>query len=155
MGAMKRLRVYADTSVFGGCFDAEFQAASTAFFREVAAGRFTLVIGEITGRELATAPEHVREVLGRIAPENIEDVAPSGEIARLRDAYIAAGVLSPASVSDAEHVAAASVAGADILVSWNFKHIVHFDKITGFQAINMLHGYKPIRIHSPQEVVEI
>jgi hypothetical protein len=37
---MKRLRVYADTSVFGGCFDPEFEAASTAFFREVAAGRF-------------------------------------------------------------------------------------------------------------------
>lgn len=152
---MRRLRIYADTSVFGGCFDEEFQAASLAFFQEVAAGRFTLVLGEVTGRELASAPEHVRDVLRQIAPENLEVTAPSEEIARLRDAYIAAGVLSPASAADAEHVAAASVAGADILVSWNFKHIVHFDKITGFQAVNMLHGYKPVRIHSPQEVVEL
>jgi hypothetical protein len=151
---MKRLRVYADTSVFGGCFDPEFEAASTAFFREVAAGRFKLLVGEMTGRELGGAPENVRKVLREIAPEKLEAVAPCEEIARLRDAYIAAGVLGAGSLADAEHVAAASVAEADILVSWNFKHIVHFDKIAGFQAVNLVHGYKPLRIYSPREVVE-
>ena len=82
-------------------------------------------------------------------------MASSQEVARLHDAYIAAGVLGPASRDDAEHVASASVAGADLVVSWNFKHIVHFEKIAGFQAVNMLHGYNPIRIYSPREVVEI
>lgn len=53
---MKRLRVYADTSVFGGCFDVEFEKESRAFFREVAAGRFMLVVSNVTGRELAGAP---------------------------------------------------------------------------------------------------
>lgn len=152
---MRRLRVYVDTSVFGGCFDEEFQAASRAFFEAVAAGRFLLLIGEVTGRELAIAPERVRGVLAEILAENLENVASSEEVARLRDAYIAASVLGPASRDDAEHVASASVAGADLVVSWNFKHIVHFEKIAGFQAVNMLHGYNPIRIYSPREVVEI
>ena len=152
---MRRLRVYVDTSVFGGRFDEEFQAASRAFFEAVAAGRFLLLIGEVRGRELAIAPERVRGVLAEIRAENLENVASSEEVARLRDAYSAAGVLGPASRDDAEHVASASVAGADLVVSWNFKHIVHFEKIAGFLAVNMLHGYNPIRIYSPREVVEI
>jgi len=55
IGVMKRLRVYADTSVLGGCLDAEFAEASRAFFMEVAAGRFLLVISDETVRELAQA----------------------------------------------------------------------------------------------------
>jgi len=55
--------------------------------------------------------------------------------------------------NDALHVALATVARADLIVSWNFKHIVHFDKIRGFNAVNLREGYIPIEIHSPLEVV--
>lgn len=78
----------------------------------------------------------------------------SDEILNLRDAYLAAGILSQNSEADAEHIASASVADVDFVVSWNFKHIVHFEKITGYQAVNLLKGYKEIRIYSPKEVVE-
>jgi hypothetical protein len=151
---MKRLRVYADTSVFGGCFDPEFETASTAFFREVAKGRFVLVVAEVTTRELGEAPEKVREVLARLPKESVQRIPFSEEIGRLRDAYIEAGVLGRASTDDAEHVASASVAEVDLLISWNFKHVVHFDKIAGFEAVNLLHGYRPVRIYSPREVVQ-
>ena len=55
--------------------------------------------------------------------------------------------------NDALHVAQATVANADIIVSWNFKHIVHFDKIRGFNAVNLREGYLPIEIRSPMEIV--
>ena len=45
------------------------------------------------------------------------------------------------------------MANADIIVSWNFKHIVHFDKIRGFNAVNLREGYLPIEIRSPMEIV--
>lgn len=115
---MRRLRVYADASVFGGCFDEEFADQSTAFLREVSDGRFLLVIADVTIRELALAPEPVRKVLAGLRPEDVEFIPYSEEMGRLRDAYIAAGVLA------------------------------------GFQAVNLMQGYKPIRIHSPREVVE-
>jgi hypothetical protein len=151
---MRRLRVYADTSVFGGCFDEEFADESSAFFKEVSGRRFLLVIADVTVRELAFAPEPVRRVLAELSADDVEFIPYSEEIGRLRDAYIAAGVLGETSAGDAEHIASATVAEADLVVSWNFKHIVHFDKIAGFQAVNLLHGYKPIRIYSPREVVE-
>ena len=71
----------------------------------------------------------------------------------LRDAYLAAGVVGPSSRNDAEHVALATVARADLIVSWNFKHLVHIDKIRGFNAVNLRDGYPTLEIRSPKEVV--
>ena len=151
---MKTVRLYADTSVFGGCFDDEFAVPSRALFREVAKGRFRLVLSATTMRELAKAPDHVRALLADIGEENLELVPESDEIDDLRDAYLEAHVVGPACSADAEHIAAASVAAVDLVVSWNFKHIVHFDKIRLYHAVNLVQGYHSIPIHTPQEVVD-
>lgn len=54
---------------------------------------------------------------------------------------------------DCRHVALASVTGVDLLVSWNFRHIVQYDKIRKFNAVNMLRGYPTLEIRSPLEVI--
>ena len=151
---MKRYRVYADTSVFGGCFDEEFADESKRFFEEVKMGKFTLVLASITLRELNEAPENVQKVLADIPLSEVESVEDSEETFLLRDAYVQAGILGKASLADAEHIASASIADVDFVVSWNFKHIVHYEKIHGFQAVNLMKGYKAIRIYSPKEVVQ-
>jgi hypothetical protein len=152
---MKLTRVYADASVFGGCFDPEFQLQSRAFFSEVRAGRFVLVLPPATLRELARAPGAVRQVLAGLPEQALEAIESSPEIDALRDAYLAAGVVGRASQLDAEHMACASVAADDVIVSWNFKHIVHYEKIRGYHAVNLLHGYNLIAIHSPRELVTL
>ena len=152
---MRRLRAYADTSVFGGCFDSEFEVESRAFFQEVADGRFLLAIADVTVRELTEAPQGVRSVLESLSPDDVELIPDSEEIRRLRNAFLEAGILGPASAGDAEHIAAATVAGVDLVISWNFRHIVHFEKIRGFEAVSLLQGYRPVRIHSPREVVTL
>lgn len=155
LGGMKRrLRVYADTSVFGGCLDEEFKSASLTFFAEAGTGRFCVVLSPTTLRELARAPEAVRSVLAELPKEVVEVLSHSAEAERLRDAYIDAGILGLGSQADAEHIAYASVADVDLIISWNFKHLVNFDKIRGFHAINMLRGYAQVPIHSPPEVIE-
>jgi len=151
---MKRFRVYADTSVFGGCFDDEFADESKLFFSAIKEGKYTLVVSTITIAELRRAPESVRQVLAELPKDAIETLEFSEEITYLREAYLAAGILKPENKSDAEHIASASVADVDFVVSWNFKHIVHYEKIAGYQAVNLLNGYKEIRIYSPKEVVE-
>ncbi|MBN2559869.1 MAG: PIN domain protein [Phycisphaerae bacterium] len=151
---MKRLRIYADTSVFGGCFDEAFAEDSRKLFDEIKAGRFALVVSGTLLRELHKAPDRVREVVAEVPEGFIEVIEPSEEIERLRDAYILAGVVGPASLLDAEHIASASVAAVDLIVSWNFKHIVHFERIRGYHAVNLVQGYHSIPIHTPKEVVE-
>jgi len=153
MVVKRPIRVYADTSVFGGCFDDEFQSGSERFFEEVRQGRFVLVISDVTLDELELAPEEVRNVLAGVPNEQIEVVNTSPESTDLRDAYLQAGVVGPASSNDAAHIAVATVANVDLVVSWNFKHIVHFEKIGGYAGVNSLRGYRSPRIHSPREVI--
>lgn len=149
----KKLRIYVDTSVFGGCFDEEFAEESLTLFEEIKAGKFILALSSVTLQELSLAPEIVRRVLANLPPEVIEIIPDSSEILQLRDAYLAAKVVGPSCANDAQHIAAASVATVDLVVSWNFKHIVHYDKINSYHGVNLLHGYRPIPIYSPKEVV--
>ena len=114
---MKPLRVYADTSVFGGCFDAEFEAESERFFDLVRAGRVKLLLSEVVVRELAGAPVRVRELLSSLPEGAVAPVALTRDVIDLRNAYLAAGILDPQSTDDATHVAAATVARADAIVS--------------------------------------
>ena len=150
---MKLLRFYVDTSVFGGCFDDEFEEISNRLFEEFRSGRFILLFSAVTLRELKEAPVQVQNLLRGIPEDFVEAVPETQEVLELRDAYLHAGVVGKTSAGDAEHIAAASVAGADIIVSWNFRHIVHFDKIRGYHSVNLLRGYSMVAIHSPREVV--
>ncbi len=146
-------RAYADTSVYGGVYDEEFETASLAFFEEVRAGKRQLVVSEIVRREIGAAPEVVRALFDeRLADAEIAAVTP--EALKLREAYLSAGILTPKWSDDALHVAVATVANCDVIVSWNFKHIVHYQKTPLFNAVNVLEGYNSIWIHSPQEVIE-
>jgi len=149
----KPLRVYADTSVFGGCFDEEFKTESLLFFEEVGRGQFVVVVSNVTLDELELAPDAVRGVLANLPPKHVEIVGTSPESDGLRDAYLEAAVVGPASRNDAAHIAVATVSNVDMVVSWNFKHIVHFERIGGYEGVNTLRGYRSPRIYSPREVV--
>jgi hypothetical protein len=72
----------------------------------------------------------------------------------LRNAYLSAGVVTPKSTDDAAHVALATISGCRMIVSWNFKHIVHFEKIPKYNAVNTLNGYRSIEIFSPSQVID-
>jgi len=149
---MKVFRVYADTSVFGGVYDDEFKQPSQTFFEQVKNGRFILVISAVVQDEMVAAPSAVRgffeEMLGLAEIADITESALD-----LRDAYLQARILTPKYSDDALHVALATVAGCPLIVSWNFQHIVHFQKIPLYNAINTLKGYQQIAIFSPREVI--
>lgn len=53
---IKRSRVYVDTSVIGGCGDAEFSGPSTRLMRRFTAGDAVIVVSDVTIAELAGAP---------------------------------------------------------------------------------------------------
>jgi hypothetical protein len=79
----KKLRIYVDTSVFGGCFDEEFLKESLALFEEIKSGKFILIISSVTTQELSQAPETVRQVLANLPPERVEIIPDSPDIWQL------------------------------------------------------------------------
>ncbi len=149
---MRQLRVYVDTSVFGGTQDEEFRKPSRRFFERVLRGESTVIVSPVTYSELEQAPEAVQRVVDDLPEGAIEQVALSQEARELAKAYVDAGVLSESSLDDAAHVATATVARADLIVSWNFRHIVNFDRIRKFNAVNLMMGYPTLSVCSPMEV---
>jgi len=148
----KTRRAYIDASVFGGAFDEEFTEDSRAFFDQVDQARFVILTSGLVADELAEAPAEVREFFDRLLAK-AELVEVDGPALALQAAYLDAGILTPKWADDALHVALATVAGADLIVSWNFRHIVHYDKAPKYNAVNALHGYRQVAIHSPSEVI--
>ena len=146
------IRVYADTSVYGGVFDPGIDAQSREFFAQVKAGRFQLVVSPVVLDELQEAPERVRAVYEEHLPW-AEFISVSVEAVRLRDAYLRAGVVTQKWATDALHVALASARHCRCIVSWNFKHIVHFDKIPLYNGVNLINGFHSISINTPAEVI--
>lgn len=146
------LRIYADTSVFGGCFDPDFRVESLRFFEEVRKGRVILLVSRVVANELRDAPPRVRGILESLSKEAMHEVEVGRAVTELRNAYLAAGVVSPRSHDDAAHVAAATVACANSIVSWNFRHILRADRIRGYNQVNRRFGYGAIAILSPKDV---
>lgn len=145
-------RTYVDASVFGGVFDEEFAEDSRAFFDQALAGRFVILTSALIADEVVQAPTVVRELYDRVLPR-AELVVADDDAVALQSAYLAAGIVTPRWADDALHVALATVASADLIVSWNFRHIVHFEKAPLYNAVNRLHGYQELAIHSPSEVI--
>jgi hypothetical protein len=149
---MRKTRIYVDTSVIGGCCDPEFQEWSTGLLSDFQKGNFLLVLSELTEAEIQEAPKEVREIYAQFRKCEYEFVLLTEETIELADAYLRRKILPANYRDDARHIALATISGSDLLVSWNFRHIVHFKNIQKFNAVNIELGYKPIQIYSPREV---
>jgi predicted nucleic acid-binding protein len=151
--AEARLRVYGDTSAIGGCLDAEFADGSQALFARFESGEYVLVLSDVTIAELQNAPDAVRALVANLPDAHVETVLFTPEAERLAKAYIAAAVLPPRMWADAQHIAVATLATVDVLVSWNFKHVVNLQRIRGYNEVNAGLGYPSVEIRTPREVV--
>ena len=149
----KKPLIYIDTSVIGGLFDKEFQTESRALFEMARAGELYFLLSDLIIAEVELAPRRIEKAIYSLPSETFRMCRATNETVVLKNEYLAAGVVGPASEDDAHHVAIATIMGADMIVSWNFKHLVHFDKIRGFNSVNIREGYRTIEIFSPKELV--
>jgi predicted nucleic acid-binding protein len=138
---MTMRRYYVDTSVFGGCLDADWIEPSSRFLDFARSGRIVVVTSAIVDIELRRAPKAVQAIAAGLPTKAVERAEMSEEAVQLRDAYLSAGVLGRRSENDAMHVALASIARVDAIVSWNFRDLVRDDRIKGFNLVNLSAGY--------------
>ncbi|MDZ7261875.1 MAG: PIN domain protein [candidate division KSB1 bacterium] len=149
-----KLRVYADTSVLGGCFDEEFMTPSKALIEEFKRGYKILLVSDLTLKEIEEAPRKIQDILQSIPTDFKEFVILDDESKLLAQKYIDEEVISNKLLVDAQHIAIATVNRADVLVSWNFRHIVNLRKIRLYNSVNLKYGYSVIEIRSPLEVID-
>jgi len=149
-----RQRFYFDTSVFGGVYDFEFEEATLQLFEKVKLGQIVCVFSDITESELVKAPERVREYFKNLPKENMHRVVVNDEIIALASKYIEENVVGQTSFDDCLHIATATVNKVDLLVSWNFKHIVNIYRIRGYNSVNSRMNYASLEIRSPKDIVQ-
>ncbi len=146
-------RFYFDTSVFGGIYDSEFEEETTLLFERVALGQIICVYSNLTESEISNAPERVRIFFQDLKAEHKELIAVTPEALELGQKYIAENVVGQTSLDDCIHIAVATLSKVDVLVSWNFKHIVNVYRIRGYNSVNLRLGHSTIDIRSPKEIV--
>ncbi|MBI4727010.1 PIN domain protein [candidate division TA06 bacterium] len=148
------MRIYVDTSVFGGCFDPEFEIWSNQLIDFFKIGKYTAVISQVSEFELKFAPRHIRQILTGIPIKNLEIAKLTDEARQLSEHYIKEKIVTKKALADTQHIAVATVQQVDLLVSWNFKHIVNYDKIRLYNAVNLKYGYKVLEIRNPRDLTD-
>lgn len=148
-------RIYIDTSVFGGYFEEEFELWSKVLFEAIIKGEIKMLYSQMTEIELENAPRKVKELLKSIPEEHTEFLAITEQANNLADKYLFENVVGKTSRPDCLHIAIATLNNADVLASWNFKHIVNVTRIRGYNGVNYKLGYKLLEIRTPREILEI
>ena len=156
---MKVPTIYLETSIFNFPFadDApQYQTEAKLLFEEIKAGKFKPFTSKYVTLELEETKdvEKLKQMKALIADYEITVIPESDEVERLADVYVTAGVIPEKYATDALHIAVATVAGLDFIISLNFRHIVKHKTIIETESLNAREGYKRVFIHAPAEVID-
>lgn len=150
---MRKLRLYFDTSVFGGVYDVEFQEETEMLFEMVKKGEIICVYSDLCEFELENAPDKVKEHFLSLDESQTEFAEITEDINQLAEEYVKEKAVGETSIDDCRHIACATINKVDYLVSWNFKHIVNVFRIRSYNAINIKNGHIQLDIRSSKEII--
>lgn len=157
---MRYLTIYIENSVFGFYYDEKLEnknkmEATKILFEQIKSGLFRALTSPLTIREISVAPNFIRDkLLALIRDYGVEVVgADENEVDFLAKKYVTEKIVPEEFINDARHVAFASILKVDILVSFNFEHIVNEWNVRKFNAVNLKEGYYTLVIRTPEEVI--
>jgi predicted nucleic acid-binding protein len=154
---VKKLRVYLDTSVISYLDqqDAPERMGEThRLWDRIKAGEFEAVISDVVVGEINRCEDSKRDTLfGYLAEIQYVAVTVDDSALEVASRFVDLGVLKQKNFNDCRHIAAAIVSGCDVIVSWNFKHIVNHKTAMGVKAVTALDGYDDILIYAPPSLI--
>ncbi|MCL2149317.1 MAG: PIN domain nuclease [Dehalococcoidia bacterium] len=155
---MTKLKIYLDTSVISH-LDApdapDMMGDTLKFWRRLEEGIYDIVLSDVVLDELEACDEPKRSYLFEYLDSIGYDLAKAGSAAvALASKFIDLDILKEKNFGDCRHIAAALISGCDIIVSWNFKHIVNIKTIQGTRKIAATGGYKDIIICTPSTLID-
>ena len=150
---MKKLKIFLDTSVYSALFDERGlsrQKQTQDFWKDIE--EYELYYSDINIEEIdAVINEKLKEKLKALLMKG-QKIEISKEVNNLTIKYIKESLIPEKYENDALLVALTSFHSLDILVSWNFKHLVKRKTRIGVNLINLKEGYKSIEILAPPEL---
>jgi predicted nucleic acid-binding protein len=154
---MKKLKLYLDTSTVSHLDQQDTpdkMADTLTLWQEIEDGIYDVYLSFVLFEEvLECSPKKRRTLAEFISRIDYTHIEADNEIALLADEFIKQDILRPKSYDDAQHLASAMVSECDIIVSWNFKHMVNLRTINGVKVVAALTGYKDIAIYTPSILI--
>jgi len=151
-------RIYLDTSVIShlSANDTPDKMNDTLkLWSLLKTGKFIAVISTLTMFELNQCPEPKKSwLLDFLSEIEYERIQENPDSLNLAEQYLKFGLLTEKSRDDCRHIAIATIAGCDYIISWNFKHFVNVRTIEKVQAINKLLFYNHVEIWPPTMIIE-
>jgi len=148
-----KMKVYLDTSVFSALFDSRNpvrQRETQDLFERL--GAFEASTSEVGREELMRTPDATRREQLVALTEKVRLIRLTDDIRELADQYVELGAFTSGMHDDALHVAAAVLSGQDVLLSWNFRHLVNRRRRALVAEVNTLLGLPPVEIIAPPEL---
>ena len=131
---------------------ASWQKASRRLWEDYA-DRFEFVVSRIVHAEIQRGdPIAARQRLEAVSLLRILETFP--EVDLLAQKLLDAGAVPRNSLTDAQHIAIATVHNIEYLVSWNHKHIVNENKREHINQVCQVAGFQPITICTPIALME-
>lgn len=154
MKSDRKIKVYLDTSVISYLEqqDAPEKMRETKeVWERIKAAEYEIFISDVVVRELKDCKDDEKRsrLIGHLSEIDYKLIIVDEDTVRLAKKFIDNGILKPKNFDDCEHIAAAILSDCDIIVSWNFRHIVNFKTIRGIKIITTLEGYKDLLIYPP------
>ena len=155
---MRKLKLYLDTSTISHLFadDAPEKMVDTnLFWEDVISNKYDIFLSPLVIDELENCHEPKRsQMFSKLELVQFQILEKTDEVSRLAREYIAGGVLKEKSHDDCLHIAFAVVHDCDIIVSWNFRHLVNYKTINKVKIVNAINNYREISIINPTMLLE-
>ena len=155
---MKKLKLYLDTSVISHLFaddTPEKMQDTNRLWEKLISDEYEIFISDVVINEMRLCAEPKRkQMLEKMRQIHFQVLSETDEITELAAEYVKGGVLKEKSLDDCLHIAYAVINNCDVIVSWNFKHLVNFKTINKIKVVNIIHRYKEINIITPTMLVE-
>ncbi|MDR1941170.1 MAG: PIN domain-containing protein [Endomicrobium sp.] len=154
---MKKLKIYLDTSVISMLDQTKSQdrmADSQKLWTKIKKNEFDVVLSTITLDELnKNKPDKKAKLLHYLKQIKYSLISINEKSIEVASRFVNLGILKQKSFDDCQHIAAAIISECDVIVSWNFKHIVNHKTIEGVKAVTALEGYDDVLIYSPSILI--
>ena len=156
MSQIKKVKqVYVDSSVIGGKFNTRLAKQTKPFWDAVEKGEMIVIVSDMLEQEVIDekTPQRVKKLFDSLQEFQTVRITTGKEANELAGRYIAENVVGESSFADCVHVALATLSNADVLVSWNLKHMV--SQSDGYKNVNRALGYPEIEILTPEKFMEV
>ena len=154
---VNKKKIYLDTSVIS-CLQlpekSERMEDSLLLWEDLKRGIYDVYISDITLDEINDCPEPKRSfMLDELKKISLTVIEAETKVEDLAQEFIRLGILKEKSIDDCKHIATALLLKCDIIVSWNFKHIVNDKTIEGVKIISKTKGFDGIKIYCPSILI--